>query len=265
MRKFDYRKDYGIVSSTIKEYINILKSDVEWLYKNEKNEQYMDALIQINEFIKKYPNFHDIHEKILDDLLTPENVEYCFKNNVYKKDASKLGVEFQKDLEKIIELEEKLKKLAIEKWKKDLTPFEKIENGEDFMIVGHASYHLPGVYGDNNYHTGPHSRQFISCLLLSDKELNTFYNHRIVYITKVNEENYICSASFDSVTSEDTIPNFLTVGKIKENEQTHYIKSGFTYGGKVNTTISTPKRIEIESIKQQEKCIIIMHLQTKLY
>ncbi len=251
MRTFDYRRDYNLISLTIKEYIQSFLHDVEWLAKNDSREVYLDALIKIKEFIKKYPILYDVCNSIIDDLLKPENVEYCYANKEYRSDASKIGMEFQDDLTKIIELEEQLKKISIQAWERDLTPDDEIRKGEKFMIVGHAAHNYPGVVGDPNYHSGMYSHQYISCSLLSNNELNTFQDIRIVFVTDVNEENYLCSSSFDSVTAVSFSKNFLTIGEIDDGDQKHYIKAGYTNGGKVNTTISTPKKIEEESVKRE--------------
>ena len=81
---------------------------------------------------------HDVYNKILNDLLSNESVEYCVKNGKYKEDASLVGLEFERDLRELFILEERCRSHSVKLWKRDLTSYDDIKNGEDFMMVIHA-------------------------------------------------------------------------------------------------------------------------------
>ena len=252
MRKFDYKKDYILIDTLIKGYIKTLKKVLTLLKEYEGNIEYLEALEIICQFEEKYPDLKVIAEQVLNDLLKPVNVEYVIEHKEYPKDASLIGLCFEQDLKQIILLEEHLKNLSIEKWQ-NLTNFEDIVNGEDFIIVGHAAYQLPGVNDENiNDKNNINRPQYLSCSLFSEKELNTFQNEKIVYVTNVNEANYISSSYTDSVTSDYSDESFLTLKTIKVGGEEHHIKVGYsTDYNECVTSIMTPKIVEMLSIKRE--------------
>lgn len=251
MRKFDYTKDYTIVGTTIRGYILQMEKELSLLSKT--NSAYNAALAIIKDFQNKYPNLGYTSGLILDELLSSENVEYCFKYGKYPPDASKVGLEFEKDLKKILILEDELRELAIQSWETELTKFDDIVNGENFMIVGHAADLLPGTTEFKNYRTGIFSKQYLSCSLLSQNELNTFMGIKTVYIAEVNGENYISASSFDTVTSESK-EGFDTVKTIEENGNLHHINVGYSHDTtKGVTTISTPLLIDYLSVERKKE------------
>ena len=216
------------------------------------NPCYMKGLIIIEEFKNKYSNLGYTSALILKELLSAESLEYYYKNSHYSPDASKVGLEFETDLKKILVLEDELKQIALQCWKSELTDFNDIVNGERFMIVGHASHTIPGTKEFQNYKTGSYSKQYLSCSLLSNNELNTFMNMNTVYITDVTEENYISSSSFDTATRESSV-SFETLKTIEENGNVHNINVGYSYDStKGVTTISTPTLIENLSIERKK-------------
>jgi len=245
MRKFNYTKDYSIISSAVVGYIKQLTLELEWLIKNEENNIYVDALQELENFKNKYPNLQEISSLIFNDLLSEYNVSYCFKHNEYPSDASIIGMEFEKDLKRIFDLEDELRDVAVFKWKNRLTKFDDIVNGEPFMIVGHASYLLPGTKNCGNYRENSFSKLYLSCSLLSNKEFNTFNSIKTFFVTNVNEDNYISSSSFDSVTADMSSPSFETLKVIASDDKMHYIKVGYSNDKEKSvTTISTPDLIE---------------------
>lgn len=248
MRVFDYKKDYSLIGTTINGYIKTLKKELTLLTEYEKDTEYLDALNTICSFLQKYPDLYSIQNKIVNDLCSPYCVEYCFQYGCYPENASIIGDNFEKDLKNIIYLEEKLKKISIEKYRRDLTPFSEIVNGEDFMVVGHASPLKPGLNEDNNVNRS----QYLSCSLFSNNELNTFQNEKIVYLVNVNDNNFISASPVDSVTSQTNNPSFLTLMKINENGINHYIKVGYQHNlNECVTSILTPKLVEMLSIKRE--------------
>jgi len=111
---------------------------------------------------------------------------------------------------------------------------------------------LPGIPENYNYKTGKLSKQYLSCSVFSDKELNTFDEQKVVYVTNVDRNNYISSSNDDSLTSETSYPIFETLKEIELNGVIHYIKSGFTNDrNRAVTTISTPRLIETLSIERE--------------
>jgi len=185
-------------------------------------------------------------------LLSESNVSYCFKHKEYPKDASQIGEKFESDIKKIFALEEKLKNYSVLKWKNRLTRFDDIVNGAPFMVVGHASYLLPGTKNCGHYRANMYSKLYLSCSLLSDKEFNTFNSIKTVFVTEIDDNNYISSSSFDSVTSDVTIPAFETLKQIEDHGDIHYVKVGYSNDmKKVVTSISTPELIEQFTLEKE--------------
>lgn len=252
MRSFDYSKDYGLISSTIFGYINQLEKELIILVTREESSLYNEMLEQVVSFKGKYSNFYDVQLIIGDDLLQPDNVEFCFKNRYYPKDASKIGLEFEIDLKKIIEMEYRLGELAALAFQNRTTNFKDIVNGEDFMVVGHVSYNLPGTKDCPNYRGNSYQKQYLSCSLFTGRELNTFNGEKLIYLIDVNKDNYISSSSFDSVTYDSDRPSFQCVKEIKIDEDVYYINVGYSNDrNKAVTLISTPELIEQLSIERE--------------
>ena len=253
MRKFSYIADYSLISSSVRGYIIELEKELVMLIDMETgNDIYIDAYKKLKEFKNKYSDLYGIYNKILNDLTSSDNVEYCFKYGKYKDDASLVGLEFEKDLKEIFDLEEKCRDYSIKLWERDITSYDNIINGEDFMTVVHASYLEPGVKGDSNYHDNEYSKQYLSCCLISDRELNTFGEVKTLFVMDVNSESYIASSFVDSVTSETTKADFNTLKEIDVNGKKHYIKVGYTNDMKSSvTSISSPKMIEELSIQRE--------------
>lgn len=253
MRRFDYLHDYTGMSIAINSYLNELKKELSVLIDVDNNPLYEQFIQMIDNFEKKYPNLYDISSKILDDLLTPENVEYCIKNKEYKADASKTGCEFQLEIQKIFELEEQLKQIALYKFKEDITNFDEIVNGKDFIVVGHASDQLPGLPGDDRYNRFGQKR-YLSCSLLSNLELNTFQDSSIFFVVDVKEDNYLLGTYYDTVTRENRNPSVYTVGEIESEDGKLYIDAGYSNDkDKFAISIATPKVIEKLSVEREIK------------
>lgn len=255
MRKFSYITDYGLINSSVRGYITELEKELAMLIDMEvNNDIYIDTYKKLKEFKSKYSDLYGIYNKILNDLTSGDNVEYCFKYGKYKDDASLVGLEFEKDLKEIFELEEKCRDYSIKLWERDITNYDNITNGEDFMTVIHASYLEPGVKGELNYHDNEYSKQYLSCSLISDRELNTFGDAKTLFVMDVNSDSYIASSFVDSVTSETTKADFNTLKEIDVNGNKHYIKVGYTNDMKSSvTSISSPKMIEELSIQRELK------------
>lgn len=191
---------------------------------------------------------------ILSDLLIQKNVEYCFLHGKYPSNASKMGMEFEKELKKIFSLEDDLRKITVKFWENGLTRFEDIINVENFMIVGHASKLLPGTPDLPNYKSNRYSKQFLSCSLLSNNEFNTFDKIKIFYVVDVNARNYISSSSYDCVTHETSVKTFETLGRVEIDNEIHYINVGFSHDtNRVVTKISTPSLIDSFSVNRELK------------
>ncbi len=252
MRKFNYLEDYGLISSTVNGYITQMYKEIELLQENESNPIYEKAICLMDEFKKKYPDLLSVYLEIIDDLVKPCNVEYALKYKKYPEDASNLGIELEKDLKKIFFLEEELRMVAVQNWQSRLTRYDDIVNGEDFMIVAHASRNLPGTNDYSNYKSGKYSCQYLSCSLLSSNEFNTFNRTKTIFMVSIDGANYISSSSYDSVTADFSNPSFETLKEIQDAGGSHFIKVGFTNSSdKAVTTISTPDLIERLSIERE--------------
>ena len=255
MRKFNYIIDYSLINSSVRGYITELEKELVMLIDMEEdNNIYIETYKKLKEFKSKYSNMYDVYNEILNDLTSSENVEYCFKHGKYKEDASLAGLEFERDLRELFELEEKCRDYSIKLWERDLTSYDNITNGEKFMTLVHASYFEPGVKGDANYHDNKYSKQYLSCSLMSDRELNTFSDAKTLFVMEINNDNYIASSFVDSVTSESTTPDFNTLKEIDVNGSKHYIKVGYINDAKSSvTSISSPKMIEELSVERELK------------
>lgn len=255
MRKFNYITDYSLINSSVRGYIIELEKELAMLIDMEKdNNIYIETYKKLKEFKNKYSDMHDVYNKILNDLLSNESVEYCVKNGKYKEDASLVGLEFEKDLKGIFELEEKCRDYSIKLWERDITNYDSITNGEDFMTVIHASYLLPGTPDNDNYKNNQYSKQYLSCSLISDRELNTFGDVKTLFVMDVNSDNYIASSYVDAVTADTSRPDFNTLKEVDVNGKKHYIKVGYTNDMKSSvTSISSPKMIEELSVKRELK------------
>ena len=255
MRKFSYITDYVLINSSVRGYITELEKELAMLIDMEvNNDIYIDTYKKLKEFKSKYSDLYDIYNRILNDLISSDNVEYCFKYGKYKDDASLVGLEFEKDLKEIFELEEKCRDYSVKLWERDITNYDNITNGEDFMTVIHASYLEPGVKGDSNYRGNGYSKQYLSCSLISGRELNTFGDVKTLFVMDVNSDSYIASSFVDSVTSETTEADFNTLKEIDVNGNKHYIKVGYTNDMESSvTSISSPKMIEELSVKRELK------------
>jgi hypothetical protein len=102
MRKFSYITDYVLINSSVRGYITELEKELAMLIDMEvNNDIYIDTYKKLKEFKSKYSDLYGIYNKILNDLTSGDNVEYCFKYGKYKDDASLVGLEFEKDLRDI--------------------------------------------------------------------------------------------------------------------------------------------------------------------
>lgn len=255
MRKFDYTSDYSLIRTTVRGYIMQLERELSFLITLEKdNNIYIEAYKDIKKIKEKYPDLDIIYNKILNDLLSPYNVEYCYKNGRYPGDASSVGKEFEKDIKDIFKLEEKVREYSVKIWERDITNYDNIENGEDFLVVAHAAYLLPGTKEDKNYRGSKYNSQYLSCSLFSNLELNSFNGMKTLFVMEVNDSSYIASSSIDSVTSDDSRPSFNTLKEINIDGERHYIKVGYTNdSNKSVTSISTPRIIEKLSVERELK------------
>ena len=102
MRKFNYITDYSLINSSVRGYIIELEKELAMLIDMEEdNNIYIETYKKLKEFKNKYSNMHDVYNKILNDLVSSENVEYFVKNGKYKEDASLVGLEFERDLREL--------------------------------------------------------------------------------------------------------------------------------------------------------------------
>ena len=85
MRKFNYITDYSLINSSVRGYIIELEKELAMLIDMEEdNNIYIETYKKLKEFKNKYSDMHDVYNKILNDLLSNESVEYCVKNGIYQ-------------------------------------------------------------------------------------------------------------------------------------------------------------------------------------
>lgn len=242
VNNIEFREAFVIAKRIISD---ILSLNNDYLDDNEITilNNYKKELKSINDILDD--DSYDIERQISDDLLSPENVEYCFKNNKYKDNASSLGEKINKLFMRVFEIEDEVQILISKKWNKLLTPFEELENGKPFTIVGHSGcgfISLPGYVGyiDNEYN----NTETISCSIFTDKDVNCF-NSNLVMVFDINESNYISSAPFDTVTRK-TGSSTKSVRNIKNIDNEKSIDAGFMHNynsEKVVTKVVDPQEI----------------------
>ena len=80
MRKFNYITDYSLINSSVRGYIIELEKELAMLIDMEVNNGiYIDTYKKLKEFKSKYSDLYDVYNRILNDLTSGDNVEYCFK------------------------------------------------------------------------------------------------------------------------------------------------------------------------------------------
>ena len=254
MRRFDYRKDQGIISNTIKGYLSQLESNLKELYTMYHNELFLKALKVLETFNQKYPDLKQVENEILKDLLTNENVSYCFEHKKYPPNASSIGESLNQDLKKITDMESDLRDYLVKHWCDELTSYNQIQNGKEFRVVGHAASILPGLADTNDYIESEYRNQYLSCSVISNNELNTFQGKKIVYVVLVDNDNYLFASDEDAVTRESSYPDFQTIATIIINGKERHIKAGYSNDSKTSViTAATPRLIEKKSIEREVK------------
>ena len=248
MRSFDYRVDYKDMSIEVNNYIDEMLKELKVLSQIEKLDIYDKSIQLVEKFKEKYPDILMIQDVISKDMLSSENIEYVFEHKNYKQDASKTGMDFQNDLYKIFELEDELSNVASKLFKEELSSFEEIENGKEFLVVGHASYNLPGVSNNKNYRNN--YKKYLSCSVYSNNELNTFMDEKIVYLFDVNKENFISSSPDDVATREEPRPSMHT---LKKNDSNSYTDVGIKNDprGTFALSILSPRAVEKLSVERE--------------
>lgn len=241
-----YTEDPIQLIGILKEYereLNFLKS----MYPNHKSIKRMDTVLMM--FQKRYPDIREVLNKINEDKISPEVVNYYYEHDhTWPEHISSLGELFENDVNFLFELEHLVSKDMTKEWE-NLTPFDEICNGKDFMCVGHSSYLPPGVPGDFNYKENEWGKKYISCSLFSNSILDTFQSQKIVYVIPVTEENYIASSPIDCVTKE-TKTNSLN--NIVEEDGTN-INIGYTFDiAKAVSGMLPPKLIQTLTLERYQ-------------
>ena len=231
MRYFDYLENYHELKEAYyicNKIINdVLEFDDQLLTKEEKQifkEIKTEALLLNN---KLNFNIYEISQKINDDFLEPSNVEYSFKHQKFPKNASKLGQSINDLFKKIFIIEEKMQIIVSNIWSRLITPFEKIQNGDPFIVIGHSG---------NGYINFPSSKYYInnsynnttsySCSIFTNNHINV-YNSKLVALFNVNYNNFISASHFDSATRSRGF-NKKTIKTLKTTDEGNFINVGYS-------------------------------------
>lgn len=172
-------------------------------------------------------NLSDIENKILEELLSKNNVEYCFKYKKYPPNASKTGEYINKLFEAIFYVEDKIQIFVSNIWERILTPYKKIENGKDFIFIAHSGsgyIKLPSskYYVNNEYN----NITSYSCSIFTNKSMNEF-NSKLVLVFDVNKDNFIAASYFDSATRRTTKER--NTKTLKTTDEGYSINAGYSY------------------------------------
>ena len=179
-----------------------------------------EYILSIREEIEEYKNYlgdkpYDIRQLITNDLISPEVVNYYYEYKKYPEKPSPTGERINKIFNRIFEIEDKIQMINAKVWNRLLTPFDKLENGKPFSIVGHSGggYIITpqSKYYRNNSYNNVHS---YSCSLFNDKSINVFSSN-LVMIFDLDEANYISACNFDCATRK-VQDNLKTVTLLQE-------------------------------------------------
>ena len=252
MRTFNYLKDYNLLTSSVQGYLTQLSLELDYLIKTSNNKEiYYPLYKKLQEFSTKYPNLRNISIKIREDLLKEENGETISIDGPLT--VQNLADAIGKSVSEVIMELMKMGTMATINQEVTFEVASLLAQKNGFnMIVGHASFNIPGISSDKNYNS--HMAQYLSCSLFSNLELNSFQNSNLIFVVDVNSTNYIASSSCDSVTGDFNNPDFLTLKVIEVDGSKHYIKVGYTNDSKkCVTALETPDMIEKLSIARELK------------
>ena len=230
MRHFDYIKNnlelteaYYICKKIIQD---VLDFDYTLLINEEL--QVFNSIKEETQLLKDKFNFniYDISFIITKELLEPNNVEYCIKHKKYPPNASKTGDIINNLFKKIFIIEDKMQILVSKIWERIVTPFEKIENGKPFTLIGHSG---------SGYIIFPSSKYYInneynnitsySCSIFTNNHMQEF-NSKLVAIFDINKENFVCASHFDSATNRGS--GYASIKTLKTTDDGHFINAGYS-------------------------------------
>lgn len=229
----EFNDAYLICQKIVKD---ILEFDLDLLDVNDKK-IVLNFRKEIEE-IKKDNTFSriEILRKITSELLAPENVEYAMIHQKYPNGASKTGEMVSQTFKKIFDMEDKMQIIVSKLWRKIITPFDKIKNGEEIILIGHSGYgyiNLPmSKYYQNNEYNNITS---YSCSIFTNGAMNE-YNSKVIMLFDVNENSFICANSFDSATKSSS--KIQDVQTLKTNKEGYSIRAGHTYTSDISKVIT---------------------------
>ncbi len=257
MRYFNYldnRNELGEGYFICKQIIaDVLKIDGSLLTLEERKivNRCKEELILLDKELGD--SYYAIDDAILNDLLAKDAVEYCFAHNRYPEGCSKIGEKINKIFKRIFEIEDEIGVIIANMWCRIITPFDKINNGDSFVTIGHSGYgyiNLPNskYYRSNEYE----NTSSISCSIFTDKIMNCF-NSNIVMLFDINPDSLIAALAFDTATRK--VENRKDIKSLRQIKDNSFISAGYSlisrnYEAAVKT--KTPDSV-INSILTKEK------------
>ncbi len=234
---------FGLLNKMLQELDGLEK---DYRINEDEQKKTDDLKNKIKSFFQKWGSkSYDADRTILNELLTPSNVEYATQNKRYPENASKTFSEISKDLEDIFISEDEIANSVIARiWRQETSKDDGEVNSEFFSIV-HSGGGFINLPGSERYRTDNYSNNsFISCSLLSDKHMD-MYNAQVGIEFEYSPEAFLSASRRDCATMERSSQSVMTTGKIGEK----YVGSGHSYGDVVATRTLTPKEIERHCIE----------------
>ena len=228
-RYFDYKEanaefhDAYFIAKKITESLNSLINNSH-LTSDEKDIVQKSAT-EANFYLEEIDLLGDIYSiesTVNHDLLEPWVVDYYYENNIFPENASEIGQTFQESIQKIFYLEDKIAPIVSNIWKRTLTPFESIKNGDKFITVAHST--TLGLDLNNSFKNN--LNPYLSCSIFNNNCMN-YYNGPVAITFDINKDNYIASASFDSATASLSSNQSIFTLKTFPNGET--IRAGYTF------------------------------------
>lgn len=209
MKKFDYRNDCMLINNYVFEYLKKMRLEIEELSLIENNMMYDSAIQVMDAFDRKYSNLEYVSHRIMDDLLSKKNMETYKNQGYFSFESSKLGLDFQNDLNNIFELEKELKDFSIDYWYYEITQFNSIKNGDKFRVVAFGIDEYKNIINDI------FAKSLLTCSLVSDQFIKDVES-KILYITNVNFENYVSSTVVNKYSNSEAIETAICTPKVIE-------------------------------------------------
>ena len=170
----------------------------------EDKEYFIKLQQEVDEIDKELgDDYFELQQKITDDIISPRVVNYYYEHNhTYPDDVSPIGDRIIQLFNRIFEIEDEVQLICAKVWNKLLTPFEQIENGMPFSIVGHSGMGYIVTPSSKRYNNSEYQNTAsYSCSLFNEHSINVFSSN-LVMVFDINPLNFIVASYYDCATSK---------------------------------------------------------------